>query len=56
MYTALLHADYNTPKDKTANIDYGNLKKITQWMYRPGWKAVNATQRSERVPNFKLER
>lgn len=56
MYTTLLHVDYHTPKDNAANIDYSKLKKMTDWMYRTGWKAANAQQRPGRVPNFKLER
>ena len=56
MYTTLLHVDYHTPKDNAANIDYGKLKKMTDWMYRTGWKAANAQQRPGRVANFKLER
>ncbi|MEJ8817256.1 M28 family metallopeptidase [Lacibacter sp. H407] len=56
MYTTLLHVDYHTPKDNAANIDYAKLKKVTEWMYRTGWKAANTTQRPDRVPNFKLER
>ena len=56
MYTTLLHPDYHTPKDNAANIDYAKLKKMTDWMYRTGWKVANATQRPGRVTNFKLER
>ena len=56
MYTTLLHTEYHTPKDNAANIDYGKLKKMADWMYRTGWKAANAAQRPARVPNFKLER
>lgn len=56
MYTTLLHADYHTPKDNAANIDYAKLKKMTEWMYRTGWKVANAAERPDRVPNFKLER
>jgi Peptidase family M28 len=56
MYTTLLHTEYHTPKDNAANIDYGKLKKMTDWMYRTGWKAANAQQRPGRVVNFKLER
>ncbi len=56
MYTTLLHADYHTPKDNAENIDYKKLKKMTEWMYRTGWKVANAAQRPERVPDFKLER
>ncbi|QJP34683.1 M28 family peptidase [Nonlabens sp. Ci31] len=56
MYTTLLHPDYHTPKDNAANIDYTKLKKMTEWMYRTGWKVANAAQRPDRVPDFKLER
>jgi len=56
MYTTLLHTDYHTPKDNAANIDYAKLKKMTDWMYRTGWKVANASQRPGRVTNFKLER
>lgn len=56
MYTTLLHPDYHTPKDNAANIDYAKLKKMTEWMYRTGWKVANAAQRPDRVLNFKLER
>jgi hypothetical protein len=56
MYTTLLHADYHTPKDNAANIDYAKLKKMTEWMYRTGWKVANGTERPDRVPEFKLER
>jgi hypothetical protein len=56
MYTTLLHADYHTPKDNAANIDYAKLKKMTEWMYRTGWKVASAAQRPDRVPDFKLER
>ncbi len=56
MYTTLLHPDYHTPKDNAANIDYAKLRKMTEWMYRTGWKVANAAQRPDRVPDFKLER
>jgi hypothetical protein len=56
MYTTLLHADYHTPKDNAANIDYAKLKKMSEWMYRTGWKVANTAKRLDRVPDFKLER
>ena len=56
MYSTLLHPDYHTPMDNAKNIDYDKLKKMTDWMYRTGWKAANATQRPNREANFKLER
>jgi len=56
MYTTLLHPDYHTPQDNAENIDYAKLKKMTDWMYRTGWKVANADKRPARDPNFKLER
>lgn len=56
MYTTLLHTDYHTPQDKADNIDYPKLHKMTEWMFRTGWKVANAEQRPNREANFKLER
>lgn len=56
MYTTLLHVDYHTPKDNAENIDYPKLHKMTEWMFRTGWKVANAEQRPNREANFKLER
>lgn len=56
MYTTLLHVDYHTPKDNSENIDYPKLHKMTEWMFRTGWKVANAEQRPNREANFKLER
>lgn len=56
MYTTLLHPDYHTPMDSPENIDYKKLKKMTDWIYRTAWKAVNADQRPATNPDFKLER
>ncbi|MCY7311632.1 MAG: M28 family peptidase [Chitinophagaceae bacterium] len=56
MYTTLLHPDYHTPGDNAASIDYDKLKKMTEWMYRTGWKVANAPRRPASDPNFKLER
>lgn len=56
MYTTLLHPDYHTPQDNAENIDYAKLKKMTDWMYRTGWKVANANKRPARDSNFKLER
>jgi hypothetical protein len=56
MYSTLLHPDYHTPMDNAANIDYAKLKKMTDWMYRTGWKVANADKRPATDPNFKLER
>ncbi len=56
MYTTLLHPDYHTPMDNAANIDYAKLKKMTDWMYRTGWKVANAAKRPATDLNFKLER
>jgi hypothetical protein len=56
MYTSLLHPDYHTPQDNAENINYQKLKKMTDWMYRTGWKVANATQRPATDKDFKLER
>ena len=56
MYTTLLHPDYHTPQDSPENIDYKKLKKMTEWIYRTAWKAVNADQRAATNADFKLER
>jgi hypothetical protein len=56
MYTSLLHPDYHTPQDNAENINYQKLKKMTDWMYRTGWKVANTTQRPATDKDFKLER
>lgn len=56
MYSTLLHPDYHTPMDKAANINFTKLKKMTEWMYRTGWKVANADKRPSTDANFKLER
>jgi hypothetical protein len=55
-FTTLLHSDYHTPMDKAERIDYSKLKKMTDWMYRTGWKVANANRRPALEPGFKLER
>ena len=56
MYTTLLHPDYHTPQDNAQNINYEKLKKMTDWMYRTGYKVANALVRPATDKNFKLER
>ncbi|OLY93839.1 Peptidase family M28 [Cnuella takakiae] len=56
MYTTLLHPDYHTPQDDAARIDYDKLKKMTDWMYRTGYKVANAAKAPARDKDFKLER
>lgn len=56
MYTTLLHPDYHTPQDNAENIDYPKLTKMTEWMYRTGWKVANAQKRPAPEPKFQLER
>jgi hypothetical protein len=56
MYTTLLHPDYHTPQDNVENINFPKLKKMTEWMYRTGWKVANADKRPAKDENFKLER
>ncbi|MDB5253029.1 MAG: family peptidase [Flaviaesturariibacter sp.] len=56
MYTTLLHPDYHTPMDEAAAIDIRKLRRMTEWMYRTGWKVANAEKRPAADPGFKLER
>jgi hypothetical protein len=56
MYTTLLHEDYHTPMDDAEHIDYNKLTKMTEWIYRTGWKVANADKRPAFETNFKLER
>lgn len=56
MFTTLLHPDYHTPLDNAERIDYAKLKKMTDWMYRLGWKVANAPKRPAKETGFKLER
>jgi hypothetical protein len=55
-YTTLLHLDYHTPMDDPEHIDYGKLLRMTEWMYRTGWKVAQADKRPALDPDFKLER
>ena len=56
MYTTLLHPDYHTPLDNAENINLPKLKKMTEWIYRTGWKVANAPKRPATDVGFKLER
>ena len=56
MYSTLLHPDYHTPLDNAENISIPKLKKMTDWMYRTGWKVANAPKRPATDVGFKLER
>jgi len=55
-FTTLLHPDYHTPMDDAEHIDYKKLTKMTQWIYRTGWKVANSNQKPDLIPGFKLER
>ena len=55
-YTTLLHPDYHTPMDEASRIDYAKLKRMTEWMYRTGWKVANVAKRPAVEEGFKLER
>lgn len=55
-FTSTLHKDYHTPMDDADHINIQKLTRMTQWIYRTGWKAANAAQRPRLVENFKLER
>lgn len=56
MYSSLLHPDYHTPQDNAESINYPKLLKMTEWMYRTGWKVANADARPAVEKDFKLER
>jgi hypothetical protein len=55
-YSSLLHPDYHTPMDEPDRINYEKLKKMTEWMYRTGWKVATASKRPAILPDFRLER
>lgn len=55
-FTSTLHKDYHTPMDEASRIDIQKLTRMTQWIYRTGWKVANTLQRPRLVENFKLER
>ncbi len=55
-YTTLLHPLYHTPMDEPKIIDIAKLRRMTEWMYRTGWKIANNTSRPTVDPLFKLER
>lgn len=55
-FSTLLHPIYHTPMDDPDHINYSKLTKMTQWMYRTGWKVANANNRPALDPGFKLER
>ncbi|HYW48979.1 MAG TPA: M28 family peptidase [Gemmatimonadaceae bacterium] len=55
-YSTNLHADYHTPRDTPANIDYAKLTRMTRWMYLTGWFVANAAVRPAIDEGFKLER
>jgi hypothetical protein len=55
-YTTLLHPDYHTPLDEADRIDTKKLMRVTEWMFRTGWKVANTEARPRLVEGFKLER
>lgn len=55
-FTTLLHPDYHTPRDEASRIDIKKLTRMTEWMYRTGWKVANIDKRPALEANFKLER
>ena len=56
MFTTLIHPDYHTPQDRPERIDIHKLKRMTDWLYRTGWKIANAPVAPGLDKNFKLER
>ena len=55
-YTTLLHPDYHTPLDEAERINIKKLTRVTEWMYRTGWKVANTAARPGLAEGFKLER
>jgi hypothetical protein len=55
-YTTLLHPLYHTPMDEAKIINIPKLHRMTEWMYRTGWKVANTPKRPAIEPGFKLER
>ncbi|MBL7696624.1 MAG: M28 family peptidase [Chitinophagaceae bacterium] len=55
-FTTTLHDEYHTPMDDASGIDIRKLTRMTQWIYRTGWKIANRPQKPRLVENFKLER
>ena len=55
-FTSTLHSDYHTPFDDASRINIKKLTRMTQWIYRTGWKAANSPQRPRLVEGFQLER
>jgi hypothetical protein len=55
-YTTMLHDEYHTPLDEASHIDYKKLTKMTEWMYRTGWKVATTTVKPALEPDFNLER
>jgi Zn-dependent M28 family amino/carboxypeptidase len=55
-YSTLLHSTYHTPMDDSERIDYKKLKRMTEWIYRTGWKVANAPLRPKVDEGFQLER
>lgn len=55
-YSTLLHPLYHTPMDEPASINIPKLKRMTEWMYRTGWKLANSVDRPKVDPGFRLER
>ena len=55
-YSTLLHPLYHTPMDEAKIINIPKLRRMTEWMYRTGWKLANNVDRPKVDPDFKLER
>ena len=55
-YSTLLHPLYHTPMDEPKIINIQKLRRMTEWMYRTGWKVANYSKKPAVDPDFKLER
>ncbi len=55
-YTSLLHDEYHTPMDNPDRINYDKLYKMTEWIYRTGWKVANVAKRPKYLEGVKFEK
>lgn len=55
-FSSNLHTDYHTPMDEARRINLTKLTRMTQWLYRTGWKVASHPKRPALLSGFKLER
>ncbi len=55
-YTSLLTSWYHTPIDDVDHINLEKLYKMTEWIYRTGWKVATMPQKPDYRSDVKFER